>query len=101
MNEYQKKYEKSVEDYRKNIETYRKNIEKLMKALMPGVNIPLAVIGFLLTVSGLTPILIIFVNALVLNSPLSTSSLFICFFCYIISFSGYMLIHRSTERDWL
>lgn len=91
---YQRKYEKSIEEY-------RKSIEKLLNELVPKINIPLAVVGFLLAVSGMTPVFIILVDATIINQILTTSSIITCFFCYIISFSGYMLVHRSTERDWL
>lgn len=94
LKKYQRKYEKSIEEY-------RKSIEKLLNELVPKINIPLAVVGFLIVVSGITPVFIILVNATIINQPLTAFSIITCFFCYMISFSGYMLVHRSTERDWL
>lgn len=91
---YQKKYKKSMEEY-------RKNIEKLINDLKPRVDIPMAIVGFLLTVLGMVPIFAIIINGAVFVHVISSFSLVISFFCYIISFFGYMLIHKSMERDWL
>jgi hypothetical protein len=86
---------------KKSVEEYRKNIEKMVNALMPRVDIPMAITGFLLAVSGMIPIFIILLNSAVSGSHLSPLSLVVIFLSIIASFFGYMLIHKSTERDWL
>lgn len=85
----------------KNLEYYRRNIERMLNDLMPEVDIPMAITGFLLAVSGMVPIFIVLFNSAILNRPLSPFSLVVIFLSIIASFFGYMLIHKSTERDWL
>jgi hypothetical protein len=86
---------------KKSVEEYRKNIEKMINALMPRVDMPMAITGFLLAVSGTIPIFIVLLNSSLLKRTLSPLSLVVIFLSIIASFFGYMLIHKSTERDWL
>ena len=83
-----------------NIKEYRKSIENLIDDLMPRVNKPLAVLGFLLAVLGIASIAIVS-NTITINGFLPNFYIEILFFLFLIAFVGYMLIHKSTEHDWL
>ena len=87
-----------------SIEDYRKDINRIVGDLMPKgkrVDVRLVVLGFFLVVSGISPVLLTLANSISLNSPMTPASAMISFFCFIVSFLGYMIMHRSTEREWL
>ena len=87
--------------YKRSLDEYRKNIEKMVNDLMPRIDKPLAIAGFLLVASGLTLIFITISNVVVIGSTMTFSQMVFCFLYFIVSFIGYMLIHKSMERDWL
>jgi hypothetical protein len=92
---------KTLKDYRLGIEEYSKRIEKATKELAPKVNKKMAVIGFLVAAAGISPVLLIKANSLIAEQPVSTPYYVLFFFCFIIFFIGYMIIHRSTSSEWL
>ena len=94
LDDYRRRYEKSFEEY-------RRNIEKLVDGLMPKIKWPLSIAGFLMTVAGVTAVFVISLNASVAGTLATAQNLVTIFLCTIISFFGYIIIHRSTENDWL
>ena len=101
IEKYSQAYKEGVEAYMKGVEDYRRSIENFINDLTPKVNKSLAVTGFLLMVLSVSPVIIIVSNASISSSPLSPFYLAVSFLFCITAFIGYMLLHKSTERDWL
>jgi hypothetical protein len=90
-----------IEDYGKTFEEYKLDIEKLLNEISPKANFSLLIVGFLLAVAGVTSILAIGMSMNIFSQPITNQTIMIYFSGFVASFFGYMLVHKSTENDWL
>lgn len=89
-----------VRDYYGIIKAYKVRIENILRDLKP-MNMKLAALGIAMAIGGISPVLIILSNSMFLDQQLQIQYYVLFFFCFILFFVGYMVLHRSITCEWL
>jgi hypothetical protein len=84
-----------------DFDSYKKALEEELREVILRTDYPLAVSGFLLCTLSLTIITTISFSSFNMKLLLTPMQLCIMFVCFMLSFVGFLMLHRATKRDWI
>jgi len=80
---------------------HRKRIQKLVWGLSAKVDWKQVVVGCALMCISLSVVAAVMIQSAIADVPLKGSNLVVIFVCFVGALSGFMIMHRGTERAWL
>jgi hypothetical protein len=84
-----------------DFESYKEALEEELREVILRTDYPMAVAGFLMATLSITVVTAMTFSAFNLDVMLTPPQAAIIFVCFMLSFVGFLMLHRATKRDWI